>query len=1198
MAVKNSRSKKRKRDHVDGSKKSKLLLNERVEVRSEEDGFLGSWHPGIVIKFDKLKRHVRYDNILDDNGMDYVEVVNVTGALDGDINSSYVYTRGLIRPPPPTISFEGCELQFGLCVDANHEEAWWEGVIFDHCDRMKERRVFFPDLGDEMTIGIHQLRITQDWDEVTQVWERRGKWVFLELIEEFHRVSLVSVSAKQIWYDLRTKKDFDMIREWTLNVKFLWRDPVMKVIRDYLTVTLEEVLSRLDLPSTLLKETQELESVEPTANPDSIWEVDQANPLVVNSGSEFIDNTNFNCIGSPINAFDSELGKGDTPLKNGDSLNLSDTVQNYEKCNIDPFVGVEPDMHLMADSNMTFTEKEILVQEEPIPPIQEVLPELQKEASCHDAGEVVAGASSEKNGESGCSSCSGSNWNPLILSEVQFCPNAVTEYALGVHRSKARDEVLKHLAYLGWEIEWTSRYDGNQYRYRYKSPDKNGQKIYYSLVIVCNMLMDSMLSQKDQSMNNSTDDSHLSHVLNQSQKIQNIDILTPIVPPLVEDTHDPEFCPEAVVEYYSHASEMDMADKRKLILKARKHLLAVGWILTDPPPDNRRKGVLYTSPENRRFHSLYTACGFYIQESNPNMTISPKRKRKCLKNSKSNLLKFQSNGLPLRVLRSSKSVQQVSTPCPSHYKPQNVLSWLIDSNMVLPRSKVYYQAKGRNRALAEGRISRDGIRCTCCQTVHTLAGFEKHASSYRTSRPAASIHLEDGRSLLDCQIQIMEDYKTRESMEKPCNDLCQSENDYLCSVCHYGGDLILCDQCPSSFHKTCLGLEDIPDGDWFCPSCRCGMCGQSKIDGAEDGHFLTCIQCEHKYHVRCLRNRDLCKSRSDLENWFCGKDCEKIYAALHKLLGEPVSVGVGNLTWTLVKSITSESCDLDSTENEPLAENFSKLKVALSVMHECFEPLKEPFSSRDLMEDVIFSRWSKLNRLNFKGFYNVLLERNDELISVATVRVHGRKVAEVPLVGTRLQYRRHGMCRILMNELEKRLVQLGVERLVLPAVPSVLETWTGSFGFVKMTNLERSEFLDYTFLDFQGTMMCHKLLMKVPSPDSVLSIESQQKPQYAYSGSCIINFGNSSPVSELYQAEEIEKRGMMYLQMGDDTCAGKNDHLASDACDQVTMVKQPNQEEQQCQNGTSPEWLLEKQDDRFSGSFKFYRRRRLRKAHQ
>lgn len=122
-------------------------------------------------------------------------------------------------------------------------------------------------------------------------------------------------------------------------------------------------------------------------------------------------------------------------------------------------------------------------------------------------------------------------------------------------------------------------------------------------------------------------------------------------------------------------------------------------------------------------------------------------------------------------------------------------------------------------------------------------------------------------------------------------------------------------------------------------------------------------------------------------------------------------------------------------------------------------------------------------------------------------------MAEVPLVATRFQYRRLGMCRILMDELEKvtcwmflrvsfllcsfleshflnfsllppnslfcqMLMELGVERLVLPAVPSVLNTWTTSFGFSKMTPSERLKFLDYTFLDFQGTIMCQKLLNK------------------------------------------------------------------------------------------------------------------------
>jgi len=57
-----------------------------------------------------------------------------------------------------------------------------------------------------------------------------------------------------------------------------------------------------------------------------------------------------------------------------------------------------------------------------------------------------------------------------------------------------------------------------------------------------------------------------------------------------------------------------------------------------------------------------------------------------------------------------------------------------------------------------------------------------------------------------------------------------------------------------------------------------------------------------------------------------------------------------------------------------------------------------------------------------------------------------------------------------------------VERLVLPAVPDMLETWTNSFGFAKMTNFERSQFLDCAFLEFQETVMCQKLLTRSPSP--------------------------------------------------------------------------------------------------------------------
>ncbi|XP_047333423.1 increased DNA methylation 1-like [Impatiens glandulifera] len=212
-----------------------------------------------------------------------------------------------------------------------------------------------------------------------------------------------------------------------------------------------------------------------------------------------------------------------------------------------------------------------------------------------------------------------------------------------------------------------------------------------------------------------------------------------------------------------------------------------------------------------------------------------------------------------------------------------------------------------------------------------------------------------------------------------------------------------------------------------------------------------------------------------MQSCFCSKRCEEISFGLGSRLGKYISVGE-NLTWTLWKGGYSP-------DNE--AESYGKLNVALNVMHECFEPVKDPETQRDLVEDVIFCRRSELNRLNFQGFFTVILEKNDEMVSVANVRIHGEKVAEMPLVATRFQYRRSGMCRILINELEKMLMELGIQRIVLPAVPSVVNTWKNAFGFSEMRDWEKLMFLNHTFLDFQGTVMCQKMLRN----ESLLQIQ-------------------------------------------------------------------------------------------------------------
>lgn len=91
--------------------------------------------------------------------------------------------------------------------------------------------------------------------------------------------------------------------------------------------------------------------------------------------------------------------------------------------------------------------------------------------------------------------------------------------------------------------------------------------------------------------------------------------------------------------------------------------------------------------------------------------------------------------------------------------------------------------------------------------------------------------------------------------------------------------------------------------------------------------------------------------------WFALTLVLQIFWSLRNILGRAVPVGNENLTWTLMKYIKPDSHDHEAPHNEFLMESYSKLNIALSVMHECFEPVKEPHTRRDLMEDVIFSRW-------------------------------------------------------------------------------------------------------------------------------------------------------------------------------------------------------------------------------------------------
>ncbi|KAJ8771052.1 hypothetical protein K2173_023377 [Erythroxylum novogranatense] len=572
-----------------------------------------------------------------------------------------------------------------------------------------------------------------------------------------------------------------------------------------------------------------------------------------------------------------------------------------------------------------------------------------------------------------------------------------------------------------------------------------------------------------------------------------------------------EFCPKAITQYFSLGSKRA---PECLLLQVRKHLLYIGWKIERcsykssyryryfaPIPGERK---LYTSLRqvcldlrDSNMANCFTACS--VQKSAANASKESSNRHKLIGRKRKTdadflvMERLPQRGKKLTSLKNLKEVSEVNqrasrtqrrkrvkkeeTSNSSKWtKSINILSLLIDYDVVLPRAKVHCYSSDSRTRVKKGIVTHHGIKCSCCSETFSLGDFEAHAGC-TDRRPPANIFLGDGRSLLDCEDELL--VFTNGTVSTKCGRKDKhhqaEQSDEICSICHVGGDLILCDQCPSSFHITCLGLEDVPDGEWFCPSCCCQICGHFKceenVQPSAEVSMLSCDQCLDKYHLRCLKNRADIKMRR--ENWFCSNICENIHFGLQNLMMNPIQLREGKFTWTLLGCMDSDTGTLDMK-----TENSCKLNLALKVLHECFEPITDFFTGRDFFQDVVFCRESALSRLNCKGFCTVILEKSEELISVANVRVFGGKIAELPFVATRCNYRGQGMCRIMIDELEKQLMNLGVERLVLPAVPSVLNAWINSFGFSEMTDSDREQCSDHSLIYFEGAVMCHKFLKK------------------------------------------------------------------------------------------------------------------------
>ncbi|XP_023633593.1 uncharacterized protein LOC17876090 isoform X2 [Capsella rubella] len=1033
-------------------RRKKLLAGEKIEVRSLEEGFLGSWYLGTVIAAKRrCRRCIRYANILSDDGTDYlVETVDVSDVVEGlnsdctDVSDTF---RGRLRPVPPKLEVDKSKLVYGICVDVFFSEAWWEGVLFDHENGSEKRRVFFPDLGDEMDADLQYLRITQDWNESTEMWKCRGRWLFLDLIETYKEDNYLPVSVKQLWYDIRDRIGFARIQEWTCSTRYLWEDLMLEVIDDNLRITVNQFLHDYDAERfpqlKLLKEASQAVSETNTC---------LSGVLVIAQKEQ-----QFSCTDKDYQLA-SQICHSLSVLTSVSGIRSETRYINRET--------------EFSSKKSTAVDKKLILH--------------------------------KKTG----------NWHPFNC-VAKSCPQAVSSFIRSMSPEMAT-HVRKHIKSMGWTIEHMVDEAGRQ-RFRYLSP--NGRLTEHSLRQVC-----FRLKQRDESLTTprmakfpilSCDDQTYN-----TQKMRCIVLALPARNRTVGPGEGRTPPAETLLECDTQGNEEIFTEESRHFCPRNAFSGQKKTLCVRLEPETKAQGIQRLKSKRKQKHKLrYNSKKEEVITGLRNVDMRMRRG-----NTSRMLMDIKNRVIgrgKTRVLRSSKRVQRVITPISRNHSPRSILSWLIDNNVVLPRETIRCHNQKDDTLRKEGKLTREGIKCSCCRRIFTISGFEVHAGS-GSCRAGANIFLDDGRSLLECQIEAYEARKKAQPPNILKIKLRQGENDVICSVCHYGGKLILCDGCPSAFHANCLGLEDVPDGDWFCASCCCGACGQTIVNAtskyAKEEYFISCKQCELRYHPSCMRY-DGAGDSLDIflvDKWFCSKNCEKIFENLCELIGKPREVGVDNLTWRLLQSLEPNTCGIDASKIEDVAENHCKLSVALDVMHELFEPVKRPHAGGDLAEDVIFGRWSKFKRLNFSGFYTVLLEKNDELVTVATVRIFGNKVAEMPFIGTRFQYRQRGMCRVLINELEKVLIELGVERLVLPAVPSVLNTWINSFGFTKITLSKRKDFLKFAFLEFGRTILCQKILSSVADP--FLSRVSLGEPHCDILGT--EDNSASDDRSEVHQAEQ------------------------------------------------------------------------------
>ncbi|KAH9671024.1 PHD-type domain-containing protein [Citrus sinensis] len=451
-----------------------------------------------------------------------------------------------------------------------------------------------------------------------------------------------------------------------------------------------------------------------------------------------------------------------------------------------------------------------------------------------------------------------------------------------------------------------------------------------------------------------------------------------------------------------------------------------------------------------------------------------------------NLLKTRS---PWELTRKSKKTVLISKPFENASPPlsfpnksrwnitpkdQRLHKLVFDESGLPDGTEVGYYACGQK--LLEGYKNGLGIICHCCNSEVSPSQFEAHAGWSSRRKPYAHIYTSNGVSLHELAISLS---KGRQYPGK--------DNDDLCTICADGGNLLPCDGCPRAFHKECASLSSIPQGDWYCKYCQnmferkrflqhdanaveagrvsgvdsveqitkrcirivknleaelsgcllCRGCDFSK-SGFGPRTILLCDQCEREFHVGCLKKHKMADLRElPKGKWFCCMDCSRINSVLQNLLVQEAEK-LPEFHLNAIKKYAGNSLETVSdidvrwrllSGKAATPETRLLLSQAVAIFHDCFDPIVDSISGRDLIPSMVYG---------------------SSVVSAGILRVFGQEVAELPLVATSKINHGKGYFQLLFACIEKLLSFLRVKSIVLPAAEEAESIWTDKFGFKKI----------------------------------------------------------------------------------------------------------------------------------------------------